>query len=259
MPEERTTSAAFQPTGWWEDFKTAITFLTRLPIGIGGSGDLVRASRFFPLAGAVVGVIAAIVYMIAIDFGLTALLAGALAIGAGVLVTGALHEDGLADFADGLGVRGGPDARLVGMRDSHLGVFGALALMLGLLLRVGALAALAEPGEVVPALIAAHAGSRALLPWIMHREAPARVDGLAVAAGRPGGSAGAIALGLGAVILLLTEGLLAAFVAALLAAILALLLAGLARRRLGGVTGDVLGAIEQTAEVAILLALVASR
>jgi adenosylcobinamide-GDP ribazoletransferase len=156
-------------------------------------------------------------------------------------------------------VRGGPAAKLAAMRDSHLGVYGALALMLGLLLRVVALAALTDPGTVACALIAAHAGSRALLPWIMQRETRARPDGLAVMAGQPSGGAAIAALVVGFVIMLLAAGLWPAVVAALLAAAAAWLVALLGRRQVGGVTGDVLGAAEQVAEIVILLTLVANR
>jgi adenosylcobinamide-GDP ribazoletransferase len=144
------------------------------------------------------------------------------------------------------------------MRDSHIGVFGTLALILAILLSVVSLAALAQPAEVAAALIAAHGGARALLPWVMHRFAPARADGLAAGAGRPSRTTSFIALGLGAAILLLMEGPARAIVAAA-AACLALILAPLARRRFGGITGDVLGAIEAIAQIAVLLALVATR
>ena len=144
------------------------------------------------------------------------------------------------------------------MRDSHIGVFGTLALILAVLLNVVALAALALPGEVAAAVIAAHAGARALLPWVMHRFGPARPDGLAVEAGRPSRTTALIALGIGAAILLLLEGPARA-IAAAFAAGLALLLALLARRQFGGITGDVLGAIESIARIAVPLALVATR
>lgn len=239
------------------DLCLAIAFLTRLPVPSAGR-DLAGAGWAFPLAGAVVGAISALVYWLAIRLGLTALIAAALAVAAGILLTGALHEDGLADFADGLGVRGGPAEKLAAMRASGIGAFGMLALLLGVLLRVLALAALVGPAGVTPALIAAHAGARALLPWAMWREPQARADGLAVAAGRPGWVTVLAALAIGLVIVILAEGPLRGVIAAL-AALLALLLLPVARRRFGGLTGDVLGAVEQFAEIAILLSLVATR
>ena len=263
MPEESDNSAGQPLQDWWEDFRIAAAFMTRLPLRPplllpGRSGDLAQASRTFPLVGILVGGISAIAYAAAVNLGLTALLAAALAIGAGLIATGALHEDGLADVADGLGARGDAASRLAAMRDSHIGVFGTLALTLAILLNVISLAALAQPAEVASALIAAHGAARALLPWVMHRFEPARTDGLAVDAGRPSRTTAFIALGLGAAILLVLEGPARAVVAAL-AACLALLLAPLSRRHFGGITGDVLGAIEAIARIAILLALVATR
>jgi len=232
-------------------------FMTRLPVGA-VEGDLAAASWAFPLAGLLVGGVAALIYGFAIDLGLSALIAAALAVASGLLLTGALHEDGLADFADSLGVRGGVTERLAAMRASGIGSFGTLALVFSVLLRVAALAALVGPAGVGPALLAAHAGARALLPWAMHGQPRARTDGLAVGAGRPSGKTAVAGLLIGLVILLLAAGPLRGGIAAL-AALLALLILPLARRRLGGITGDVLGAVEQLAEIAILLALVATR
>lgn len=244
---------------WWDDLRTSAGFLTRLPIPFPDTGgSLAQASRTFPLVGALIGAASALIYAIAVNLGLTAWLGAGLAVAASLIVTGALHEDGLADFVDGLGARGDATTRLAVMRDSHIGTFGVLALIVVILLNVVALGALALPGEVAAALIAAHAGSRALLPWVMHRFPNARSDGLAVAAGRPGQTTAFISLGLGVLVLLLATGPARA-IAATIAACLALLLVPLARRLLGGITGDVLGAIETVARLAILLALVATR
>lgn len=259
MPEERDSSATLPLGDWWEDFRIAVGFLTRLPVtGNAGPGALARASRTFPLVGVLVGVIAGAVYAVGADLSLTPAIAAALAVAAGIALTGALHEDGLADFADGLGVRGDPQAKLAAMRDSHIGVFAMLALATGLLLRVLALATLAEPLQVLGALVAAHAGARGLLPWAMYQENPARPDGLAVAAGRPSRATAGAALIIGAIAIVVALGPGAGFAAAVGAG-LAMALLPLARRQLGGITGDVLGAVEQLAEVLILLAAVAAR
>jgi adenosylcobinamide-GDP ribazoletransferase len=240
------------------EFRLALGFLTRFPAAA-GAGSLAGASWAFPLAGLLVGATGAIVYALAVRLGLTALLAGALAVAGTLLASGALHEDGLADFADALGVRGGREAKLAAMRASGIGSFGVLALILGVAIKLVALAALTEPADVAPALIAAHAGARGLLPWLMHREPWARSDGLAVDAGRPSLAQALVAFVIGLVILLVLAGPARALLAAAVAGLALLLLAPLAHRQVGGVTGDVLGAAEQIAEIAILLALVASR
>jgi adenosylcobinamide-GDP ribazoletransferase len=259
MPEERDSAAALPVGDWCEDFRIAVGFLTRLPVsGSAPPGALTRASRAFPLVGILIGVIAGVVYGVAAYLDLTPPLAAALAVAAGIAVTGALHEDGLGDFADGIGARGDRQAKLAAMRDSHVGVFAALALAISLILRILALATVAGRLQVLGALVAAHAGARALLPWVMHREAPARTDGLAVDAGRPSKATAVAALIIGAIAMVVALGPGPAFAAALGAG-LALALLPLARRQLGGITGDVLGAVEQLAEILILLAVVATR
>ncbi len=239
------------------ELRLAIGFLTRFPAAP-APGSLAAASWAFPLAGLLVGASAAIVYALAVLLGLTAQLAGALAVAFAIAASGALHEDGLADFADALGVRGDSRAKLAAMRASGIGSFGVLALIFAVAVRVVALAALTEPAEVAPALIAAHAAARALLPWLMHREPWARSDGLAVEAGRPSLAQAAASLLIGLVILLVSVGPARGIIAAAVS-LLALLLAPLALRLIGGITGHVLGAVEQAAEIAYLLALVASR
>jgi adenosylcobinamide-GDP ribazoletransferase len=236
--------------------KAALQFLTRLPVPgkvPWQTGALAAAAPWFPLVGALVGALAAAAFALASWLGLPALLAALLAVTMQILATGALHEDGLADLADGLG--GGRDAgeRLAIMRDPRLGSCGVLALLLVTLARILALAALAAPGLVAAALIAAGSASRAALPALMAALPPARADGLAAGAGRPhplrAAAAGAIAVL--AAFLLLPPGLATQGLAAASAALLGVVL--LARRRLGGYTGDVLGAAQQLAETGFLL------
>ena len=93
MSEETTPKP--MPVSWWRDLRLAMGFMTRLPVGA-VEGDLAAASWAFPLAGLLVGGVAALIYGFAIDLGLSALIAAALAVASGLLLTGALHEDGLA-------------------------------------------------------------------------------------------------------------------------------------------------------------------
>ena len=187
------------------DIRLALAFLTRLPfppLPVLPDGALARAMRFFPLAGALVGAIGGGTYVLAhavLTPGLAALLALAATIG----VTGGLHEDGLADLADGFGGGGDKAAKLAIMRDSRIGSYGAITLVLGLLLRAGAVAALATPGLAAGALIAAHALARAAIPAAMQALAPARSDGLGANVGQPTGGTAAVAAALALVISLL--------------------------------------------------------
>ena len=245
---------------WWRDFALATTFLTRVPLGRGLAaepGELARAARVMPLVGAGVGLGGGLVYAAADGLGLPPALAALLALGATVLITGALHEDGLADTADGFGGGAERARKLAIMRASDIGTYGVLAVVLSLALRAAALSALAEPGAVVLALIAAHGLARAALPPVMATLPPAREDGLAAGVGRVAAPHAWTAAGLGAALAWLTLGLGSALVVLVLAAAAAALVARLARAQIGGMTGDVLGAVEQAVECAVLLGLVA--
>jgi adenosylcobinamide-GDP ribazoletransferase len=230
----------------------ALTFFTRLPVHCRPGPALAAAAWTFPVAGAVVGALAAAGFALAWLLGLPPLAAALLAVGTGITATGALHEDGLADAVDALGAGGSRGRRLAVMRDSRIGTFGALAVVLSVGLRAAALDGLG-PWVAAAALVAAHAGSRALLPLAMTLMPAARADGLGAGAGRPDGPALGWSLGLGAAAVLLALGPGAGLTAAALAVVAVLAAARLARRAVGGYTGDVLGAIQQTAEIVILL------
>jgi adenosylcobinamide-GDP ribazoletransferase len=241
------------------DLAVCLMFCTRLPIGHAtpvAGGDVARASWAMPVAGAFVGALGAFVYWMAVRLAFPPLVASALAVAAGLLVTGCLHEDGLADTADGLG---GPstERKLEIMRDSRLGTYGACALVMSILLRWSALASIADAREVALALVAAHAAARAPLPAFMAFVPPARSDGLAAAAGPPPRQAVTAAGVLGALVLAACFGPTAAVVALVLLAVAGVLMARLSVKTIGGHTGDVLGALEQVNEVVVLLVAVA--
>ena len=245
---------------WLDDLRTAVAFLTRLPMPhpMGPTPpNFVRAHRMFPLVGAAIGAAVGIVLLGLRLIGVPDLAAAALALGASALLTGALHEDGLADVADGFG--GGRDTatKLEIMRDSRLGTYGALILMVSFVTKLSALAALPD-AFVVQGLIAAHALARGVLPSMAMRMDYARKDGLAANAGRPdsatAATAGALALLIAVVVLPWRE----ALGAALVAAACAIAMAWLAQRQIGGQTGDVLGGAEQLGETTVLLLLAAT-
>ncbi len=241
----------------WREFATALGFLTRLPVPrppAGAAVPLGRALRLAPLAGLLVGLIGAGVFWIASETGLAPILAGLLAVATTVLVTGALHEDGVADVADGFGGAFERARKLAIMRDSRTGAFGVLALILSIGLRAGALAVIAAPAAALTALVAAHALSRAALPGIMAGLSPARGDGLASEAGKPSRQDALAAAVLGLIVAILAMGLRDGLVVSAVAGLAAVLVAALARRQIGGYTGDVLGAAQQAGEAAALLA-----
>jgi adenosylcobinamide-GDP ribazoletransferase len=210
------------------------------------------------LAGAAVGAIGGASYALTHWLSCPAPLAALFALAATILATGALHEDGLADFADGLGGNNTPEERLAIMRDHRIGTYGLVALLLVLAIRATAIALLAKPGLILAAWIAAAAASRAGAVLLMAVLSPARLDGLSFSVGCPTtamtASALAIAFVLGAVLLSFGAGFLV-----LASAVVAAALVGrVAQIRLGGQTGDVLGAACALGEAFALTALAAA-
>ncbi len=246
---------------WWHEARVAMAFLTRFPIRGEDLGDTTvgQAARGFPVAGVAVGLAGAAAMLLANALALPLSLGAALAVGAMIVATGALHEDGLADMADGFGNAHDRERTLDIMRDSRIGTYGVLALIMSLSLRVLALAALSNVTDAILAMIAAAAGSRAVLPIVLYRLPPARSDGLGHAAGRPEQRPVIEAAVLGGVLALIGLGPAGALLGIAGTALATVLLSGLAERRIGGQTGDVLGAIQQTAEIVLLLAAVATR
>ncbi len=233
----------------WGLLLVAVQALTRVPVRAPFHPDALRqGTRYFPLVGLGVGILAAVVF-VAARTGLPPLVAAALSLAATLLLTGAMHEDGLADTADGLfGGRTRDDALRI-MRDSRLGTFGVLALLVVLATKLAATASLGDPA---PALVAAHAASRfwavlppSLLPY-------ARPDGMAAGIAGPSRTALVVAALFGLVPLLLLPGFQASM-ALLLSGLAALGVGAWSRQRIGGYTGDVLGATAVLTEVAVLL------
>jgi adenosylcobinamide-GDP ribazoletransferase len=244
------------------DLRIAASFVTILPVGPStpvGDHDVARAGWALPAAGLLVGLCGAGAYAIASRLGLPSGPAAMLALATTVLVTGALHEDGLADTADGLGGGRTRERKLEIMRDSRIGTYGTCALILSLGLRWSALAAIADPWPVTLALLGAHAASRAGVPAFMWLVPPARPDGLSASAGRPPERSVGTALGLGILCLAVALGPGRAMIGLILLALAGLILARLAIRQIGGQSGDILGAFEQIGEILILLLSAASR
>ncbi|WP_062014005.1 adenosylcobinamide-GDP ribazoletransferase [Aureimonas sp. AU4] len=240
-----------------------LTFLSRLPpVSFAfrdGPHPLGADAPLFPLAGALIALPPALLLPLGTALGLAPLVAATLCVLSLVALTGALHEDGLGDTADGLfGHRATADALRI-MKDSRVGTYGALALTGSLVLRIALLADLAavRPGAAALALVAASAASRGWMAWLWSRLATADPGGLADSVGRPSAAAGRAGLVLGLAIAA-ALGLAVADVPglvlpALLSALPVLWLARVLRRRLGGQTGDTLGAAQQLCEMALLL------
>jgi adenosylcobinamide-GDP ribazoletransferase len=249
-----------------DDVARAISFLSRIPVASSYfeayDGNLGRVSRTFPLAGAVIAMPAAAVLGLLLSLNADPLMAALLALGVQTLVTGALHEDGLSDTADGLGGGNDRDRALQIMKDSRIGTYGAIALVLSFGIRASAIAAI---GRDLPALSAAltipaaAALSRGALVWHWARLPSAKAEGVAAAAGQPDSTALRTALVTAALLfaLLLWPDwhLMPLIWVALVATICTTLFTAYIGRRLSGHTGDTIGATQQICEIAAVCTL----
>lgn len=234
-------------------FVDAVSLLTRVPVGVrkGGAPELARAVPWFPVVGAGVGVVIALAYT-AMERFLPAFIAATLAVTVGAIVTGAFHEDGLADVADAFAGGWTREQRLEILRDPRLGTFGVVALTSSLFIRIGVIGSL-DPWSALALIPAAHALSRVAGVLLMRRLPPAQPDGLGASyaamltpAGETMGGLFGFAVGVSLIGVWALPG-------AVLCGLAALGMGTLARAKIGGVSGDVLGATQQVAELAVLL------
>jgi adenosylcobinamide-GDP ribazoletransferase len=239
---------------------TALTFLTRLPlVARWSSADpaaLNASLRYFPLCGALVGALLALVYSSALSLWPPPI-AALLTLSAGLALTGAFHEDGLADTADGLGGSFERARKLEIMRDSRIGSYGAAALIVLLLGKWSALAEL-DSTVAIGALITAHTLARASSLLLISALPYARDEGRnkPIAAGIGRGSL-LIGIASAGLLTLVSSPLPTALVALFVLTAVCILSGGLYRQQLGGLTGDTLGATNQLVELGVLLVFVA--
>lgn len=238
--------------------RAAMIFLTRLPAGSAEADDFSRAPGWFAAVGLLTGAMQGAVYLIASGLW-GASLAALAAVAAGLLLTGALHEDGLADTFDGLGGGASAERALDIMRDSRIGSYGALAL--GLVLAATTLALIQlGPGATPAALVAAAALSRAFMAVMLRHGNYRRAQGTGTGMTGPQGATGAlataaaVALSLVLAVVMLGGAVLGGLVGLFIGSGLIWLWA---RHRLGGVTGDTLGAAQQMGVLGFLLGVLA--
>lgn len=238
------------------DIAAAIGLLTRLPVRVDTDRALARGARAawaWPLAGVVVNALAALLASLALAMGLPVAVAALLLVATQIVVTGAMHEDGLADSLDGLW--GGWDRarRLAIMKDSQIGTYGVLGLVLAVLLR-GMLWAALLAVTLWPAALAIGALSRVPMVALSWAMVPARDGGLSRSVGRPGRATLTLAAALAMLIGCIAVGWIALVIAVILTGVTAAW--GLiAKAKIGGQTGDILGASQQWAEIAALACL----
>ena len=239
------------------DLALALGLLTRLPVTVDMDRARARgpaAAWAWPLVGLAVGAIAVTVMALALWAGLPAPAVAVLVILTEVMLTGAMHEDGLADSADGLWGGWTRDRRLAIMKDSRIGTFGVIALGLALIGRWGALTVLVAGDGAWAAILAAAVISRAPMAVLMAALPNARTEGLSAGVGRPSARTAGIGAGLALLaVVALVPG--SAGTLALVTVALTVTVGLIARARIGGQTGDILGAAQQVTLVAALMVL----
>ncbi|MCT8159833.1 adenosylcobinamide-GDP ribazoletransferase [Pseudoruegeria sp. SHC-113] len=242
------------------DIPAAIGLLTRLPVPVDAERAQARGAAgawAYPVAGLLVGAITGLTALAAGCLGLPPALAAALALCVQIATTGALHEDGLADVADGFWGGWDKARRLEIMKDSRIGTYGVLALVASFALRWCALASLCTLGNPFWVLLALGALTRVPMVLLMAAMTNARGSGLAASVGRPPAQAAWLALGCGVLAALAFVGIGASIALLVWGGLACAGLAAVAKTKIGGQTGDVLGACQQVAEITGLMVLVA--
>ncbi|MEM6758287.1 MAG: adenosylcobinamide-GDP ribazoletransferase [Pseudomonadota bacterium] len=232
------------------DVPVAFVLLTRLPIPALPEHAFARGARAvwaYPLVGAVLGLIAVVLMALLSALGVEQIIAAGLGLAGVVMLTGAMHEDGLADTVDGLWGGFSPARRLEIMKDSRIGTYGVLALVLTIGLRWAGYAHVS-----LGALVAALVISRAAMPVLMAALPHARQDGLSQSVGRPDWPQVVASIGVAVAISYALIGPLALF-AMMIAGPVTCVVALVARAKVGGQTGDILGACQNLCEIAVLI------
>lgn len=246
----------------------ALAFLTRLPVpntyfnDDDAHNETIQSAGYFPAAGIVIGLLGSVAFIITHILHLPPALSSAIAIIGVIILTGALHEDGLGDIADGFGGGATKERRLEIMKDSRLGTYGVIAVISSLLLRVLALTAILQTSGVIAAcfaMIAANAASRGAMVWMWSDLPPARIDGVSGQLGKPHENAVSIAavMGLGSALIfgVLGTGFISATIAIVLSVMIMIGFQKLCMKMIGGQTGDTLGACQQLVEITMLVGL----
>ncbi|MEP3232748.1 MAG: adenosylcobinamide-GDP ribazoletransferase [Hyphomicrobiales bacterium] len=244
---------------------SSVQFLSRIPIPDSLANhkkpDFENGSWSFPLAGIVICLPAVVIMVVAYALGLNAEIIAVLTIATQALVTGALHEDGLADIADGFGGGSTRDRKLEIMKDSSVGAFGAVALVISFLMRFALLSSLLDLSFflAIAGFIAAQTVSRSVQVWFWQSLPAAREDGLSSTFGTPSPQSArtALLIGGGSVLLPLIAGV-SIFSITISIGLIILLLVGFRKlciQQIGGQSGDTIGAIQVLAEIAFLIGL----
>lgn len=244
-----------------EDISAAFMLLTRIPMGRLRASpettpDLNRCLWAYPLVGMVVSLIGAFIYWGATELSIPQTPAIILSLAAIIFTTGAFHEDGLADVADGFGGGTTRENKLEIMRDSRIGTYGGLALIISIGLKITSLATLPASYLMIALIIGAMI-SRFMIIVALLLLSPARKESLSVEAGKPSVHSLLVAAIMSTTPAIMFVGLRTTFIAFAVAAIATAILCRIAYKQVGGFSGDILGAVQQLSEISIFIALAA--
>ncbi len=241
------------------DLMAALMFLSRIPVPwekiSDDPPDLTRAFWAFPLVGMALGALSGLAALIGYLLGLSAFLFVLVGLSIGIIITGALHEDGLADTIDGLGGGDTPETKLEIMRDSRIGTYGTIAVVICFLLRLGALIALANESLLYMFAGFAVSGSigRGMIVFLRSMSEPASETGLSTLTEKTEGGILWAALGIAFFSAIILCPIWVAIFGFALCIVFTYMVNQLIVKKIGGITGDILGATEQFCEIGFLL------
>lgn len=241
----------------WHDIPAAAGLLTRVPVRVNTALAMQRGARAawaYPIVGLKIAIALAALGYVALWVGVSPAITAALLITLSASLTGAMHEDGLADSADGLWGGWTREKRLAIMKDSRTGAYGVLALILSILIRWTALTTILVTDHWTAALICIGMLSRAAMVAVMTGLPQARDTGLSQSVGRPTPLTAWLAIGVAVFGSTIALGLTAATLL-IIAGLITSIWAGIAHQKIGGQTGDILGATQQLTEIALLITL----
>lgn len=239
----------------FSDIPAALGLLSRVPVSVDTERATARGAKAawaYPIAGLIIGFVACAIAQITLALGVPTPLVAGLTLATLVIITGAMHEDGLADTLDGLWGGWDKDHRLKIMKDSYIGVYGVAGLALSLALRWQALTIAIQHDMLWPTVLVTACLSRAVMVPVMARLPHAREYGLSHSVGRPDIKTAQIAVAIAAVIAIFAFGWPALWLLTI-AALAPLVCAAIATAKIEGQTGDILGATQQVTEIALLL------
>ena len=259
-----TILAKLKPQIFFKDILLSLSFLTRIPISkdLVFERNLMDAAWSFPLIGALVGFLGGIVALLLSYFNIPPIIISLITIGAIILLTGGLHEDGLADTADGFGSNKNPEDKINIMRDSQIGVYGTLALIIAISVKAFALTELINKDPFftcIIALIVSGALSRSTIVGIAFFLEKASETGLASFAGKPKANGAGMCFLISILFCIFLLPLTKVLAAMFLSIVTTVVIGFLSKKQINGYTGDILGTTQILSETAILIYLATSK